>query len=100
MAGVLIKLIIDEGVFAAVADSLLVYEKAKIEFKTLSIRSFSNEHELEEIEEQVAGYLAKIQVEIITTEEEFQHILAYLKEEHPRVDCNYLVTPVLESGVL
>ncbi|WP_040726506.1 DUF3240 family protein [Thiomicrorhabdus sp. Kp2] len=100
MSGVLLKLILDEGVFASVSDSLLVYEKSQIEFKSVSIRSYSNEHELEEIEEQVAGYLAKVQVEIITTQEEYTHILAYLKTEHPRIDCHYLVTPVLESGVL
>lgn len=100
MSGVLIKLVIDEGVFAAVADSLLVYEKAQIEFKALSIRSYSNQHELEEVEEQVAGYLAKVQIEIITTEDEYKNILVYLKEAHPRLDCHYLITPVLESGVL
>ncbi|GAB6071268.1 hypothetical protein JCM30760_23650 [Thiomicrorhabdus hydrogeniphila] len=100
MSGVLIKLVIDEGVFATVADSLLIYKKQQIDFKTLSIRSYSNQHNFEETKEQVAGYLAKVQVEIITTQEEYADILAYLKEEHPRVDCNYLVTPVLESGVL
>jgi spore coat polysaccharide biosynthesis predicted glycosyltransferase SpsG len=100
MSGVLIKLLIDEGVFSVVADSLLVYEKAHIEFKTLSIRSYSNENELEEIEEQVAGYLAKVQVEIMTTQENYTNILAYLRDQHPRLQCHYFITPVLESGVL
>jgi len=100
MSGVLIKLVIDEGVFAAVADSLLVYEKSQIEFKSVSIRSYSNEHELEEIKEKVAGYLAKVQIEINTTQNQYSDILDYLKEQHPNMQCHYLVTPVLDSGVL
>lgn len=99
-SGVLLKLVIDEGMFASVSDSLLVYEKTQIEFKSVSIRSYSNEHDLEEIKEKVAGYIAKVQVEICTTQEEYADILAYLKIHHPNMHCHYLVTPVLDSGVL
>ncbi|MDX1352813.1 MAG: DUF3240 family protein [Thiomicrorhabdus sp.] len=100
MSGVLLKLVLDEGVFAAVSDSLLIYEKTRIEFKSVSIRSYSNEHELAEIKEKVAGYLAKVQIEITTTQEEYAEILVYLKKHHPNISCHYLLTPILDLGVL
>lgn len=100
MSDVLIKLVINEGVFATIADSLLTYDKRKIEFKSVSIRSYSNENNLSEIKEQVAGYLAKVQIQIRTTQEEYADILAYLKEQHPRVACDYLVMPVIDFGML
>ena len=100
MSAVLLKLVIDEGVFAAVSDSLLMYEKAQLEFKSVSTRSYSNDQKLTEIKEKVAGYLAKVQIEIRTTQEESTDILAYLKEHHSRVVCDYLVIPVLDFGVL
>jgi len=99
ISGVLIKLVINVGVFATIADSLLTYDKCKIEFKSMSIRSYSNEHELAEIKEQVAGYLAKVQIEVRTTQEEYADILAYLKEHHPKVACDYMVIPVIDFGV-
>lgn len=98
MSAVMLKLVVDEGVFSSVSDSLLVYPSAQIAFNTLAIRSYSNEHELEGIKEQVAGYLAKVQIEIRTTEDEYQSILEFLKMHHPRMECQYWVLPVLDSG--
>ena len=100
MTAVILKLVIDEGVFAAVSDSLLVFETTPIEFNTLSIRSYSNEHQLEGIKEQVAGYLGKVQIEIRTTQEAYKDILNFLKVNHPKLESDYWVVPVLDSGRL
>ena len=100
MTAVILKIVLDETVFPALSDSLLVYEKTSIEFNTLSIRSFSNEHQLEGIKEQVAGYLGKVQIEIRTSQEAYKDILNYLKAHHPKLESDYWVVPLLDSGKL
>ena len=100
MTAVILKLVIDEGIFSAVSDSLLVFENTPIEFNTLSVRSYSNEHQLEGIKEQVAGYLGKVQVEIRTTQEAYKDILKFLKAHHPKLESEYWVVPLLDSGNL
>ena len=100
MTAVILKLVIDEGVFAAVSDSLLVFEKTPVEFNTLSIRSYSNEHQLEGIKEQDSGYLGKVQIEISTTQEAYKDILSFLKAHHQKLTSDYWVVPVLDSGKL
>jgi len=100
MSAVILKLVLDESVFSAVSDSLLVFEPEKIEYNSISIRSYSNEHKLEGTKEQVAGYLAKVQIEIRTTEADYASILSYLKNNHPNIALQYWVVPILTSGVL
>ena len=100
MTAVILKLVIDEGIFSAVSDSLLVFENTQIEFNTLSVRSYSNEHQLEGIKEQVAGYLGKVQIEIRTTQEAYKDILNFLKVQHPKLESDYWVVPVFDSGKL
>jgi len=100
MTAVILKLVIDEGIFSAVSDSLLVFENTPIEFNTLSVRSYSNEHQLEGIKEQVAGYLGKVQIEIRTTQEAYKDILNFLKAHHPKLESDYWVVPVFDSGKL
>ena len=100
MTAVILKLVIDEGIFSAVSDSLLVFENTPIEFNTLSVRSYSNEHQLEGIKEQVAGNLGKVQIEIRTTQEAYKDILNFLKGHHPKLESDYWVVPMLDSGKL
>jgi len=100
MSAVILKLVLDESVFSAVSDSLLVFEPVKIEYSSVLIRSYSNEHKLEGAKEQVAGYLDKVQIEIRTAETDYSTILSYLKNNHPNVVLQYWVVPVLAAGVL
>jgi len=98
MSAVILNLLVDEGIFSSVSDSLLVFQGEQIEFTTLGVRSYSNQHALESISEQVSGYLGKVQIQIRTSEASYLSIVEFLKNQHPNMQCRYWVVPVLDSG--
>lgn len=100
MSEVILKLVVDEAVFPDLSDTLLLLEVVRSGFNSEAVCVYSHEHGFADIKEQVAGYHAKVEVGMLTTQTEYKIILQALQTAHPNIECSYYVLPVFESGRL
>jgi len=89
----ILKLILDEGLYDEMTDSLLTFPHRELEFMGFSVQAHSQS--LQDIREQVSGFKQKMVIEITTDEKEAGEIYLYVKETLTEASFEAQLFPML-----
>lgn len=92
-----LQLTVDEGVIHDITDQLMTFGEP-LKFSMQQIRAYHAKQILSSTQEQVTGYTAKVRVDVLATEQNYQAIIDYVKQPLHNSAVEYVLLPVLGYG--